>query len=86
MKQRHYLFKRAGTFYLLDGATGKQQSLKTRDKTEAERLLHARNEASVNPGMNLALARVYLSANDPRMLLRTWQDVLLSGTTGCRLL
>ena len=76
MKQRHYLFKRGGTFYLQDGVTGKQQSLKTRDKSEAERLLHARNEATANPAINLALARVYLSANDPKMMDRTWQAVM----------
>ena len=29
MKERFYLFKRNGTYYVEDGATGKQQSLKT---------------------------------------------------------
>jgi integrase len=74
MRQRFYLFKRVGMYYLQDGVSGKQQSLQTRDRSEAERLLNARNEATANPGLNLALARVYLAANDPKMLARIWQD------------
>ena len=74
LRQRFYLFKRAGMYYLQDGVTRRQQNLQTRDRTEAERLLNARNEATANPGLNLALARVYLAANDPKMLARTWQD------------
>ena len=76
MRQRFYLFKRGGLYYLQDGITGKQQSLRTRSRTEAERLWHARNEATANPQINVALARVYLSANDPRMLARTWEEVI----------
>ena len=34
-----------GRFYLEDNTTGKQESLGTSDRSEAERLLHARNEA-----------------------------------------
>jgi integrase len=76
MKQPSYLFKRGEIYYLQDGLTGKQQSLQTRDRMEAERLWHARNEATASPGLNRALARVYLSANDPKMLTRTWQHVI----------
>ena len=76
MKQRYYLFKRKGVFYLQDSATGKQESLKTRDRNEAHRLLHARNEALAAPLLNVALARAYLSAHDQKMATRTWQDVL----------
>jgi integrase len=76
MKQRFYLFKRGEVYYLQDGLTGKQHSLQTRNRTEAERLWHARNEATASPGLNRALARVYLSANDSKMLTRTWQDVI----------
>jgi len=42
----------------------------------AERRWRARNEATASPGLNLALARVYLAANDPRMLARSWQEVI----------
>jgi hypothetical protein len=76
MRQRFYLFKRGEVYYLQDGLTGKQQSLQTRDRIAAERLWHARNEATASPGINLALARVYLSANDPQMLARTWQTAI----------
>ncbi len=76
MRQCFYLFKRGELYYLQDGATGKQQSLQTRSRTVAERLWRARNEATAAPQLNMALARVYLSANDPRMLARTWQEVI----------
>lgn len=76
MKQRFYLFTRGAVYYLQDGVTGKQQSLHTRDRAEAERLWHARNEALASPTINIALARSYLSAHDPKMLGRTWQNVL----------
>ena len=76
MKQRFYLFQRGAVYYVQDGVTGKQQSLQTRDRTEAERLWHARNEAIASPTLNIALARSYLTAHDPKMLARTWQHVL----------
>ena len=44
-----------------DVVTGKQQSLRTGSQTEAERLWHARDEATANPQINVVLARVYLS-------------------------
>lgn len=39
-----------------DAESGKQQSLKTKDKRQAECLLRAKNEADEQPMMNLALA------------------------------
>ena len=56
--------------------TGKQESLGTSDKIEARRLLHTRNEAASQPAMNLQIARAYLSAGDPKVTCRTWQDVM----------
>lgn len=76
MKERFYLFKRNGTYYLEDGATGKQQSLRTQDVKEARRLLHAKNESVCAPTGNIAMARVYLTAHDPKILERTWDDVI----------
>jgi hypothetical protein len=76
MKERFYLFKRNGIFYVEDVVTGKQQSLKTRDATESRRILHARNEAVRCPTLNVVMAKAYLSAHDPKMLERTWQDVM----------
>jgi len=39
MKQRFYLFKRGGVFYLQDGTTGRQESLKIVTGTRPKRLL-----------------------------------------------
>ena len=49
-------------FYLQDNRTGKQTSLNTKDKREAQRILHAKNEATAQPTLNLQIARVYLTA------------------------
>jgi hypothetical protein len=46
--------------YTHDNKTGKQESLGTADRTEAERLLNAKNEAQRNPTINLHIARGYL--------------------------
>jgi integrase len=77
MKLRYRLFrKKTGIFFLEDRFNKKQESLKTRDKTEAIRILHARNEAQQNPAINLQIARAYLMASDPMVVKRTWQHVL----------
>ena len=54
----------------------KTRSLKTNDRTAAERIVHAKNEAVREPQVNLALARAYLSATDPHMSKRTWREVM----------
>jgi integrase len=77
MKLRYRLFrKKTGIFFLEDRFNKKQASLKTRDKTEAIRILHARNEAQQNPAINLQIARAYLMASDLPVVKRTWQHVL----------
>ncbi len=77
MKQRFKLYRRSnGNFYAEDISTGKQSSLRTRDKAEANRLLHARNEAAYQPAFNKQMAKTYLAASDPRVQTRTWQDVM----------
>ena len=76
MKQPFYLFRRGRTFYVQDAANGRQESLRTSDRRQAERLLHARVEATTQPAINLALARTYLSAHDRRLVERTWSDVM----------
>ena len=53
MKHQFNLFQRAGIFYCEDTRTGKQTSLRTRDRADAERLLHVKNEAVHQPAMNL---------------------------------
>jgi integrase len=76
MKTRFILFRRNGVFYTEDTATGKQTSLRTRDETEAQSLLNARNEAMRQPVLNLHLARAYLTASDPAFVERTWATVM----------
>lgn len=58
MKNRFRLFRRGwGKYYLEDTDTGKQQSLRTTDKREAQRLVHARKEALHNPQVNLMIVK-----------------------------
>lgn len=76
MKHRFILFQRSGIFYCEDTGTGKQTSLRTRDRDDAKRLLHVKNEAVHQPAMNLQIAQVYLQHGDPALATRTWQDVM----------
>src|SRR5437667_12600034 len=77
MKARYRLFlRRKSVYYAFDNTTETSESLATRDKVEAARLLVALNEAGKQPAMNLSLARVYLKHSDPMVSERTWQHVL----------
>jgi len=77
MKQRYRVFLRPwGTYYFEDLVTGKQETLKTRDKDEAFRLVAAKNENEKAPAFSLHLARVYWKAGDPAGATRTWQHVM----------
>lgn len=69
---------RGGMLYCHDLQTGKRESLKTKDFAEAERLVHAKNEALRQPFMNLQIARAYLAGVDEAMLRRIWNDVFAS--------
>jgi hypothetical protein len=65
MKQKYRLWqRRGGVYYAFDRETKKQISLGTNDKTEATRLLYARNEAAANPLLQRQMARAYLVAAD----------------------
>ncbi len=75
MQKRFYLYQRGGVYYMKDSLTGKQESLKTKEKTEAQRLFHAKIEAQAQPSLNLQIARTYLMAADPATVLRSWQTV-----------
>ena len=76
MKERYRLFlRRKSVYYAFDNTTKTFESLKTKDRSEAERLLMALNEAGRQPAMNLGLARVYLRHSDPMVSQRTWQHV-----------
>ncbi len=77
MKERYRLFlRRKSVYYAFDNTSKTFQSLKTKEKKEAERLLLAMNEAGKQPAMNLGLARVYLKHSDPLVAKRTWGHVL----------
>ncbi len=76
MKTRFILYRRVETYYCEDTATGKQASLKTKEKIVAERLLHAKNEAEQQPAINLQIARAYLAATDAQIATRSWQWVM----------
>ena len=77
MKQQFGLIQRPwGIYYRKNKTTGEQTSLKTRDRVEAKRLLEAHNETQSQPHFNLALARVYINGADPKLVTRTWQEVM----------
>jgi hypothetical protein len=69
------MFKRGNVFYCEDRTTGQQKSLQTRDEEQAQRVIQAKNDAVKLPQMNLVMAKTYLSAQDPKMITRTWADV-----------
>lgn len=77
MPQRYRLFRRHwGVYYLEDTHTGKQQTLGTSNKGEAQRLAHVRNEAHNQPMLNREIGLAYLAASEPAMLTRTWRQVM----------
>jgi hypothetical protein len=76
MKNLYRLFIRGSTWYCVNSETGKQESLRTKDREEAQKLCQAKNDALKNPMLNLALGRAYLAAHNPKLVTRTWQDVM----------
>jgi hypothetical protein len=62
MKTQYRLFQRSsGIYFIQNNATGKQESLKTRDRATARRIFNAKNEAHEQPVINLQIARAYCS-------------------------
>jgi integrase len=79
MKKRFRLIRRnirGGRFYLVDTLTGKRESLKSDNASDAERILNARNEAQHQPALNLHIAKAYLAGTDSGITTRTWQNAL----------
>lgn len=75
--QKFRLYRRRnGTFYWQGNESSRQGSLRTKNESEADRLLHAKNEAHREPVLNLAMGRAYLAAHDPEMVRRPWQRVI----------
>jgi integrase len=76
MKQRFYLFRRRGTYYLQDSRCGKQQSLGTQDRHLAARLLELKRQTSDDAGFNQFILKNCLSTRDPLLSRRTWRTVM----------
>lgn len=79
MQDKYRLYRRSnrsqGMFYAEDRQTGARDSLGTKSKAEALKLLRAKNEAAGQPAFNREMAKVYLRAQDPEFCGRTWQHV-----------
>ncbi len=74
---RYFLYEREnGFFYLQEITTGKQQSLRTKNKEEAERLLFAKNEAARDSVRSREIGMAYLVSADPGIAKRNWQWVM----------
>lgn len=65
-----------GGFYCKDNLTGKRTSLHTKDREEADRLVFHKNEAEQTPQTSRRIGMTYLSAADPELARRTWNDVM----------
>jgi integrase len=77
MHERYQMYKRkSGVFYAKDRKTGQRLSLATNDLAEAKRLLTAKNQATEQPCLNVAMARVYLSAQSPEFVSRNWGHLI----------
>ncbi len=76
MKDRYRLIRRSNRYYAVDRNTQIRESLGTDSLRVAKRLLVAKNEAAQQTNLNLLIGRTYLGANDPNMVLRTWQFVM----------
>ena len=76
MKQRFYLFQRRGTYYLQDCRTGKQQSLGTKDRHAAARLLEIKRQTCDDAGFNQFIIKTCLATRDPLIGRRTWGTVM----------
>ncbi len=59
MKARFRMFRRGKVFWCQDNGTGKQETLGTKDREAALRVLHAKNEAARQTAINLQIARAY---------------------------
>ncbi len=70
------LFKHGKYFYSENRTTGKQESLRTSNRDEANRLLSAKNEAANKNILALAVGQIYLNATDPALMTRTWADAI----------
>jgi len=76
MSKKYWLCRRGKAFYSFDSETSKRESLYTADKDEAARIIHAKNDATRQSGINLTIAKAYLAGTDPKLVERTWGSVM----------
>lgn len=76
MKQQFRMFRRGEVYWCQNNETGKQSTLKTKNKKDANRLLHHMNEAGEKSALNLQIARTYLKASSPKFATRNWQETM----------
>lgn len=76
MHPKFRLYRRSNrTYSAQNTATGGRESLCTKDRDEARKLLQAKNDSHAQPILSRELAKVYLQSQDPRFGKRTWGDV-----------
>jgi hypothetical protein len=63
MKEKFWLCKRESRYFSLDSEIGKRQSLRTRDKADAKKLVQAKNNVVREPAMNLPSALSFKSGS-----------------------
>lgn len=63
-------------YYLQDARTGKQQSLETKNRHEAQRLLEIKRQASADSAFNQIILKTCLITQDRLLTKRTWQTVM----------
>jgi len=75
MKSMYRKFRRGNVWYCQNNKTGVQESLKTKDRTEANRLLDIKNDPFLIPAFHLQIARTHMQMGNPEINNRTWQQV-----------
>jgi hypothetical protein len=77
VKERFKMFRRkGGVSYAHDTVTLGKQSLGTKDRVEAFRLLATKNQAVERPFLNKGMVKGYLSAVSPEFASRTRAEVM----------
>lgn len=78
MKSMYRKFRKGKgkVWYCQNNETGKQESLKTKDLAEANRLLDIKNHPYRFAAFNLQMARTHLQMSNPEINNRTWQQVM----------
>src|SRR5689334_20371777 len=76
MKNMYRKFRRGNVWYCQNNRTGKQESLKTKDRAEASRLLDIKNNPFRVPAFHLQIARTHMQMGNPEINNRTWQQVM----------